>query len=412
MPSDRLVTGRDGLKEIEFQPSTIETIDFAMFNYLDKHCNLHTDSNKGWKKVPVIWVGAERAFQVKERKEMRDSGGMLMLPMMSVERISINKDPARRGMMPADLVNYGDPQGGAITIARRIKQDKTSLFRGAAQKRRYSGDRFGGDAQLPDSRFATHKSKGDGQVVYETITMPMPSYVVVEYKLKIQTDFHIQMNQILQSLYSRTGNHKYFKIEHDNHRFEAFMEDFSYDNNLATLEEDDRTLKTEVSITVEAYLIGGGKNAVRPKVAIRENAVSIALPSEGVVVDNVVLPERFVKFSSGAAVRAAARLMQEVRSLTGAPAAAEGQSGGSGDLSSVIAHTDFKVQQSLTGNINGSNTSFTLPDNPRSGTVTLILNGLIMQEGDGNDFTLDGSTVTMAVAPDDNDRLVASYISQ
>ena len=89
MPSDRLVTGRDGLKEIEFQPSTIETIDFAMFNYLDKHCNLHTDSNKGWKKVPVIWVGAERAFQVKERKEMRDSGGMLMLPMMSVERLSL-----------------------------------------------------------------------------------------------------------------------------------------------------------------------------------------------------------------------------------------------------------------------------------------------------------------------------------
>ena len=42
MPSDRIVTSRDGLKEIEFQPSTIETIDFAMFNYLDKHCNLHT----------------------------------------------------------------------------------------------------------------------------------------------------------------------------------------------------------------------------------------------------------------------------------------------------------------------------------------------------------------------------------
>ena len=57
---------------------------------------------------------------------------------------------------------------------------------------------------------------------------------------------------------------------------------------------------------VHAYLIGGGKNAIRPKVAIRENAVSIALPSEGMVIDDVVMPEKFVKFSSGAAVRAAA----------------------------------------------------------------------------------------------------------
>ena len=168
-------------------------------------------------------------------------------------------------------------------------------------------------------------------------------------------------------------------------------------------------MKTDVTITVEAYLIGGGKNASRPKVAIRENAVSIAMPTEGMIIDDVVMPEKFVKFSSGAAVRAAARLMQHARAMAASPAANEG--GGTGDLSTAVLLTDFKVQQTVTGTLNGSNTSFTLPDSPRDGTLTLILNGLIMQEGNGNDFTLSGTTVTMAVAPEDNDRLVASYIS-
>ena len=398
MPSDRTITADAGLKEIEFQPSTIETVDFALFNYFNDHCNLHTTSNKGWRKVPVIWVGAERAFQVKHNKDLRDSGGMLVLPMMAVERLSIKRDPARKGMMPADLLNHGDVQGGAITIARRIRQDKTSVYRGATQARRYAGDAFGGDGQRP-------KTAADGKVVYETITMPMPSYVVVEYKLLVQTDFHQQMNQILQSLYSRTGNHKHFMIEHDNHRFEAFMDDFGYDSNLATLEEEDRTLKTEVTITVEAYLIGGGPNASRPKVAIRENAVHVALPRESIMIDGFPVPERFAKFSSGSALRTAARLIKQQITI-----GKVSTSGGGGDLSSVIAHSDYVVQETVTGTLNGSNKTFTLDDTPRSGTVTLILNGVIQAEGASKDYTISSQTITMNFAPESDDTLVASYI--
>ena len=61
------------LKEITFMPSSIETIDTALYTQIDEEWNLHATTNKGWKKVPVIWVGAERAFQVKSNKEIRDS---------------------------------------------------------------------------------------------------------------------------------------------------------------------------------------------------------------------------------------------------------------------------------------------------------------------------------------------------
>ena len=73
------------LKEITFMPSSIETIDTAIYRQIDEGWNLYVDSNKGFKKVPVLWVGAERAYQVKNNKEIRDSEGMLKLPLMTIE---------------------------------------------------------------------------------------------------------------------------------------------------------------------------------------------------------------------------------------------------------------------------------------------------------------------------------------
>ena len=60
------------LREVQFMPSTLETIDRAIFRFIDEEINLHVNSNKGWKKVPTIWVSAERAFQSKNDKDLRD----------------------------------------------------------------------------------------------------------------------------------------------------------------------------------------------------------------------------------------------------------------------------------------------------------------------------------------------------
>jgi len=46
------------LKEIEFMPSTLETIDFAMYDYLNERMNLSTTSNEGFKKVPLFSIKA------------------------------------------------------------------------------------------------------------------------------------------------------------------------------------------------------------------------------------------------------------------------------------------------------------------------------------------------------------------
>lgn len=68
------------------------------------------------------------------------------------------------------------------------------------------------------------------------------------------------------------------------------------------------------------------------------------------------------------------------------------------------------VQEIPSGTVNGSNTSFTLANTPgASATVILHLDGMVLTQGAGKDYTLSGSTITMAVAPALGQSLWAVY---
>ena len=58
-------------KEYEMMPSSLETIDRAFYRWLNETLNISATTNEGWKKVPLIWVSAERSFQVKHDKDLR-----------------------------------------------------------------------------------------------------------------------------------------------------------------------------------------------------------------------------------------------------------------------------------------------------------------------------------------------------
>ena len=114
-------------KETPFVPSTLENIDLALYKWTTE-LQLATNTNDGFKEAPIIWLGTERAYQIKNNKELRDSAGKLKLPIITITRDSVNKDPNFKGAFQADLSEVNDYRGGAITIKRRIKQDKTRNF--------------------------------------------------------------------------------------------------------------------------------------------------------------------------------------------------------------------------------------------------------------------------------------------
>lgn len=62
------------------------------------------------------------------------------------------------------------------------------------------------------------------------------------------------------------------------------------------------------------------------------------------------------------------------------------------------------------GAVNGTNVTFTLAHNPNPAlSLQLFVGGLRQLAGAGNDYTLSGNTITMAVAPSTGANIVASY---
>ena len=108
------------LKEVGMMASSIETIDYAITSWLKEDLKLHANTNEGFTRVPVLWQTPERAFQIKNNKELRDDGGALKLPLVSIERTGIVKDPANKGGYQAHTYsNKKNGRTGRMVIARK-----------------------------------------------------------------------------------------------------------------------------------------------------------------------------------------------------------------------------------------------------------------------------------------------------
>lgn len=261
-------------QDVTFAPSTLETIDYAIYDFINDDLSLETTTNKGTEKVPVIWASAERSFQIKNSKEYRDDEGLIILPAITIERESVVKDLNTRGAYYGHVypIESQPEKGGSLVIARRIKQDKTSNFANADANRRYNGSA---------PKFVRQSTK---KVVYETISIPPIVYADITYKILLRTEYQQQMNDLVQPFITRPGSINSFMINRDGHRYEAFIQsDFSQNNNLSAMENEERRFETTIQIKVLAYLIGEGLNQETPKISVRENAVQVRIPREHVV---------------------------------------------------------------------------------------------------------------------------------
>jgi hypothetical protein len=271
---------------ISFEPSTMETIDFSVYDFVDKELDIFCTTNKGFNKVPVVWQASERAFQIKNDKDLRDDNGTLIFPMISIARTGFEKSLSDKGVFYGNVYPTNDAKGGSITIARRIGQDKTGNFLNAdayRKKNKIAGNR--GNPGSQQINFPSRKKANEKRVVYETLTIPTPAYVSVNYTISVRTEYQQQINEIIQPFVTITNGINYLVFKRDGHSYEAFVQsDFSSTNDITELGTETRVYQTEINIRVLGYLIGGGKNEKRPNVVVRENAVDIKTPRERVVV--------------------------------------------------------------------------------------------------------------------------------
>lgn len=405
------VTKPRRIEDKPFPPSTIETVDLAMHKFIEDTLDIRCITSTGFKKVPVVWTSAERLYQSKKDSRFRDKEGALVLPIITIERTSVTKDPSRKGTVWANIPATDKVRGGSITVSRKIKQDKTANFANASMRKRT------GQLNFP---------RKNSKVVFQTLTIPLPVYVTVEYEITLRTEYQQQMNQILTPFITRPGGINYVIIEEGRLRYEAFIQDnFAQNNNISSFSNEERKFETKVNIEVLGWLTGQGENSLQPSFAFRESIVEVKIPRERIITaddldtvngrlygleglkSDLLLPMLDDNVANYSQVRDPGSTTTEATSGGG------GGSGGSGVSSAdAVTKTNYKTNQVPTETADGSRTTFTVPEEFVSGTLMVFNQGILMRVGGDNDYTLSGRVVTFEEAPANEANVLFSYIAE
>ena len=262
------------LSEIGMLGSSMEDIDQAFVDWV-KQIGLSTNSNEGFGKINILWQAPERAYQIKHNKDLRDDAGALKLPIVSVERTGITKDPSRKGSFQAQIFSDNlNGRSGRLVIAQKIVPRKTQNFAIASGMR----------STLGKSNKQKYYQRVNTKVVIKSLSIPIPVYINVDYKVVIKTEYQQQMNDLMTPFITRTGQINAFVMRRNGHLYEGFVDQgFSHNNNVSNLGEDMRMFTSEITIKVLGYLIGDGPSDDRPLVRVDENVVEYQFPSESTV---------------------------------------------------------------------------------------------------------------------------------
>ena len=274
---------KNDLKEHDYvvPPSSLETIDAAVVSFVNKEMDLFATTNQGWKKTNVLWVAPERAYQRKKNKELRDADGTLILPLITVARTSFNKDPIRKGVMGVNIPAVRDKMGNQFTVGKVINQERTQRQRNArsARKKGAVSDPKVGHGQR---NMRTRKLKTP---VFDALSIPLPIYLDVTYKISIRAGYQQQMNELLTPFITRTGQKSDFRLKAEHHQYVAHFEaEYTRNTNTSEMQEEERVYETEISLIVNGYLIGNGPNQTQPTVARRMSAVKASFGREHCIV--------------------------------------------------------------------------------------------------------------------------------
>ena len=259
-------------------PSTIETIDTALYDYFDKNLNVFCTTNEGFIKVPVIFGGAERSYQIKEHQNLREKEKTLKYPLISINKTGIIQNPANKGRYGTYIPPFfrSGVRPSSIDIARVVNQDKTKNFANADSIRRSEGG--------ANANYQTFPGENDA-VVYNTLSVPMPAFLEITYTVNFVSNFQQQMNEMLAPVITAHSTPVVFPIFNEGNRYEAFLEpSYNIESNAQGLNEEERVFRAALSLTVLGHIIGADKNQESPNVVVNESAAKIRIQRERVIV--------------------------------------------------------------------------------------------------------------------------------
>jgi hypothetical protein len=262
--------GYGGVPTSERIPSCgIEDVDQAMFKAFDKDLGFNV-INQNNETIPVrtIFAAGERWNQVKSRPQLRDENGSLILPLIAITRTNIAQNASE------DITGRGiNQQTGKLIVKRRLASNDYKNSKLQNDQKIFGNVNW----QSPKSELnLTRKNTGRllnnpnvaaggvliqdlSNSIIETITIPTPQFVTLQYEIKIWTSYTTHMNQISEQLFaSYLPNDRAIKlISNKGYWFIAYIEGdgFQQDGNQSSVGSEERLIKATLQLKVPAYII-------------------------------------------------------------------------------------------------------------------------------------------------------------
>jgi hypothetical protein len=237
---------------------TIEDVDKAVFNLFEKDIPLYYLIGKETRRIPVIFATGERFAILRRRQPLRDENSVVILPLISIMRTSVDQKPS---------IGNGPQQTLPQVIKRRLSKEdpkyqrllnklglKNDSVLGAEDTRRTTE---GTDDYLKESGNVLRSVLNNNLV--ETIEIPPVKYYQASYEITVWTQYTAQMNDVLSSIMSSYTNmhQREFRLETEKgYWFVGYVDSaFSPGNNFDEFSSEERIIRYSFSLDVVAYLI-------------------------------------------------------------------------------------------------------------------------------------------------------------
>jgi hypothetical protein len=264
----------------EINTVEIEDIDSSVFDYFDKKLALTVDGTDGRRKVPVVYATGER-WKLIRKSNFRDEHGTVILPLMSINRINIDKTPGFGGL---------GQQVDSITISNRV-HDKTANLQNLLSQRKFNN--------FPEIK--------KDVVVRDYLTIPFPKFITVFYEVTVWAQYQTQMNEIMEKIfYNQDFRTDSFVIPlsydgkkpaKDGYYFTAFREGMvTPETNFKEFTDQERIVKYIFTIKVAAYLIlnpkdetlSYGKDEDKKVVYKTQSSIGISLKEQVISLEDFI----------------------------------------------------------------------------------------------------------------------------
>jgi hypothetical protein len=259
----------------------LEDVDVAFFNLFDKEIPLVAGGEDGtdMRKVPVIFAGGEKWAMLKRNRPIRDKTNSLVLPLITVGRPSIGQSSAD------DITGRGiNQRTGEITIRRKLdKSDRgyQNLINRIFLKHQQGLAVGPNDADLGQlttlreiGELADDATVNDGGFlaadrtnnVYETLVIPSPQFVTLNYEVIVWTQYTHHMNQIIETLLSSfLPQTQGWRLDTPKgYWFVATVADDLYnaETNFEDMSQGERLIKYKFNVKVPAYILASSAPGV------------------------------------------------------------------------------------------------------------------------------------------------------